>query len=114
MAARNSTGASRANGTSADLDAATIHFDYLRGDLNVARKSVQAAQAVVEMVDALQKEGALVEGVDYFAVLRVILKDANGMITAAGVEWDEVECALGPLDYDEAARARATEAANHA
>jgi hypothetical protein len=88
MAARNCK-------STVDLDAVDTHFTGLRGDIDVAQKTIIAAQAVVEMVDALQKEGALVEGVDYFGMLRAVLKDAGGMITAAGVEWEETELAMG-------------------
>lgn len=80
---------------SVDMKVVDEHFASIRGDINVAQRAVHAANAVVELFDALKKEGALVEGVDYLAVLRTILKDANGMLTAAGVEWDETELAMG-------------------
>ena len=80
---------------SVDQEVVDEHFASIRGDIDVAHRAVVAASAVVELVDALKHEGALVEGVDYLAVLRIILKDANGMLTAAGVEWDETELAMG-------------------
>jgi hypothetical protein len=80
----------------------------MREDIDVARKAVLAASATIDFVDALKKARAFVEGVDYFAVLRTILQDANGMLVAAGVEWDEVEYARAESETN------ATEAANHA
>jgi hypothetical protein len=95
-----------------DLGAMTTHFAQLRGDLDAAHKVVHATAAFVDMLDFMQKECALREDVDYFAMLKTLLADANGMLTAAGVEWDETESAFGPLGYDKAFRARVEEVAN--
>src|SRR5690348_5868157 len=103
MAARNSTGTSRAVSTSFDLKAVDTHFSQLRGDLDGAHKVIVAASAYLEMVDFMKKDGSLREETDYLNILRTILKDANGMITAAGVEWTEVDALLPPV----------TEVANH-
>jgi hypothetical protein len=56
MATRNSTGR-RDSKRSVTLNAVDTHFAGLRGDID-AQRAITAATAVVELVDALQEEGA--------------------------------------------------------
>jgi hypothetical protein len=95
-----------------DLLAVDTHFAQLRGDIDATHKIVIAASSYLEMIDFMQKGGALRADVDYLSVLRTILCEAKGMVTAAEVEWDEVEQAMGPLGYDQAKRAGVMEVAN--